>query len=507
MSGDHHKKLDKLISYIEENLRAKQSSGIKFVDPRNLKQKLLRKQNYVIFGRRGSGKTSLVKSIESSDSNIPIYLNLEVFKDITFPNIILQILCESFKSFKKVMKKTFPVYKMRCKPLKFRKKLKKEIKKIKKYIHSPDKGEREQRTITHQEGKAGADFKGILKGMLKKSKQTEVAQTIPVDKLNKLRLNLPSYKEIFNELSSLNKNKSVFLIFDDLYFISKEIQPKLIDYFHLISKETPTFLKIATIKYRSKLYQREQGSFIGVELGNDALEIDMDYTLDKFEELQNFMKQLLQTANNESRARLKPIELFSKDGFIQLCLASGGVPRDFLALFAKLVEDLKISKKTRTKIGKVEVNKKAIASIKSKLDTFNIVSEKESEILDTYLNMFKRKIYSENRTNAFLIAKQDFEECSQAKQAIKELVDLRLIHLLNNNTSSAPSDGRSYEAYILDVGLYENPRPRNFDQIHPGLKEKKSRKDKIRAAPKISLHDLEAEVNKKGLPGQLEISE
>jgi len=242
-------------------------------------------------------------------------------------------------------------------------------------------------------------------------------------------------------------------------------------------------------------------------LGNDALEIDMDYTLDKFEELQNFMKQLLQTANNESRARLKPIELFSKDGFIQLCLASGGVPRDFLALFAKLVEDLKISKKTRTKIGKVEVNKKAIASIKSKLDTFNIVSEKESEILDTYLNIFKRKIYSEKSTNAFLIAKQDFVECPQAKQAVKELVDLRLIHLINNNTSSAPSDGRSYEAYMLDVGLYENPRPRNFDQIHPGLKEKKSRKDKIRAAPKISLHDLEAEVNQKGLPGQLEISE
>ena len=103
--GDFHKNLDKLISYIEENLRAKQSSGIKFIDPRNLKQKLLRKQNHIVFGRRGSGKTSLVKSIESNNSIIPIYLNLEVFKDITFPNIILHILCESFKSFKQIMKK------------------------------------------------------------------------------------------------------------------------------------------------------------------------------------------------------------------------------------------------------------------------------------------------------------------------------------------------------------------------------------------------------------------
>lgn len=503
--GDFHKNLDKLISYIEENLRAKQSSGIKFIDPRNLKQKLLRKQNHIVFGRRGSGKTSLVKSIESNNSIIPIYLNLEVFKDITFPNIILHILCEAFKSFKQIMKKNFPFYKMRLKALKFRKKLKKEIYKTKIYIYSPDKGEQDKKTTIVDEGEAGASFKKFLKARFRRSKQTEVAQKVPIDKLAELRLSLTDYNEIFNEFSSLNKNKSIYLIFDDFYFISKNIQPKLIDYFHRISKETPTILKVATIKYRSKLYQRKLDSIIGVELGNDAFEVDMDYTLDKFDELQNFMKQLLQTANDESGAKLDVSKLFSKNGFIQLCLASGGVPRDFLALFSKLAEDLKFSRNTR--IGKVEVNEKAIASIRTKLDTFNIDSKDESIILDACLNMLKRKIYSENRTNAFLIAKNEFEVCPQAKQSVKELVDLRLIHLVNKNTSSAPSDGRRYEAYVLDIGLYENSRPRNFDQIHPGEKDMKSRKDKIRAAPKISLLDLEAEVKTKEKRGQLVLSE
>jgi len=231
----------------------------------------------------------------------------------------------------------------------------------------------------------------------------------------------------------------------------------------------------------------------------------MDYTLDKFEELQGFMKQLLQTANEESGADLDVIDLFSKDGFLQICLASGGVPRDFLALFTRLAEDLRIDKRAR--IGKVQVNEKAIENVSSKLEMCKKDSTEESYILDSYLNLLRRKIYSENRTNAFLIAKQDFEECIQARQAIKELVDLRLVHLINNNTSSAPSDGRRYEAYILDIGLYENSRPRNFEQIHPGLKDKKSRKDKIRAAPKISLHELESEMTRIGVVGQLETSE
>ena len=82
---------------------------------------------------------------------------------------------------------------------------------------------------------------------------------------------------------------------------------------------------MATIKHRSKLYRRTKDQYVGVELGHDVFEVDMDYTLDSFDELRAFMRQLLQTATKESGARIEFDEMFAGDGFPQLCLASGGV--------------------------------------------------------------------------------------------------------------------------------------------------------------------------------------
>jgi len=228
--GVFSRKLENLVSYIEENLRASKTSGIKFVDPRDLKQKLLRRQNHVIFGRRGSGKSTLLRSIDITTLMMPIYINLEDFKDITFPNIILHILDVSFKSLRQVLKKEFPLYKfyqMKFRQFTFRKKLKKEIKKTKLLIHSPDEGEQERKVISMKEGEAGASLKSSFLGKFTFWKKTEVAEKIPINKLNELRLNLTQYKKIFNQMSSYCDNKSIFLEFDDFYFVSKKMQSQL----------------------------------------------------------------------------------------------------------------------------------------------------------------------------------------------------------------------------------------------------------------------------------------
>jgi len=66
----------KLVTCIEENLRASPTSGLPFVDSRHSRTRLLSKQNHVVFGRRGAGKTTLVSSLQESGSHIEIYLNV-----------------------------------------------------------------------------------------------------------------------------------------------------------------------------------------------------------------------------------------------------------------------------------------------------------------------------------------------------------------------------------------------------------------------------------------------
>lgn len=480
--------IEKLTTYIEENLRATVNSGMSFIDPNNFKSKLASKQNHVVFGRRGSGKSSLSSSLRKSDKHIFVYINLENFKDISFPNIILHVLKSSYLQIRKELKR--PFYKPSWSAYKSRNNLLKAIKKLEQELEKPDNQTFKKRNKEAESIEIGAEGKGkysSLNGGAKSAKEQELETTFEKDKLETLKLSIDYHQEFFNEMSNSFDNKPIYLILDDMYFLNKGIQPYFIDYFHRLSKGTNLYIKVATIKHRSLLYQQVDHSYIGTEIGHDIHDLDLDYTLDKFEDLKNFMKQLLEHASTESKANLNIDDLFAGDSFSQLCLASGGVPRDFLSLFLKLSDQYLTRNQ---KINKVAVTDAAIASIGNKMVSINKDSENESDILEDYLNEIKQFVYTKHRTNSFLVAKQDLDKYKQIRQALRELVDMRLIHIIDSNTSCAPSDGRRYEAYIIDVGLYENSKPRNFTQIEPGAVDSKGRKDKIRASPKLNFEHV-----------------
>jgi hypothetical protein len=490
-----------LVAHLEQNLRASGSAGLTFIDARDLQARLRVCQNHAVFGRRGAGKSSLVKSLTGNAQHLAIRINVEDYKDISFPNILLQILRACFLELDPVIRSQASWLKLPT-AWRFRRQLRRKAKVLNDLLYEPDKEEHKVKTKVSSEDGASAGFQGAslnVKADIKDTVEKEVSRTIPVDKLARLQLELTEYKLLFRDASHILNGSPIFLILDDFYFVPKSVQPEFVDFFHRLTKDTPLYLKLATIKHRSRLYKTTAESYVGAELGHDIYEIDMDYTLDKFGDLKAFMEDLLNTAIKEAKVDLQLEDFFSGEAFGQLCLASGGVPRDFLSLFVRLANA--VVAKGR-KIGKVEVNEEAIATVASKMDAFKVDSAGEREILEHHLNVIRRTIYNEHRTNAFLVAKDELEQHPQARQAIRELVDLRLIHLIDSNTSSAPSDGRRYEAYILDVGLYENSRPRNFTQVEPGSQDSRSRKDQLRASPRLDLSTL-AEKVRTSTTGQL----
>jgi ABC-type transport system involved in cytochrome bd biosynthesis fused ATPase/permease subunit len=66
--------LGKLTTYIEENLRASQNAGMGFIDPKHYKRKMHAKQNHVAYGRRGSGKSSLLSCLSNSNDHFNAYI-------------------------------------------------------------------------------------------------------------------------------------------------------------------------------------------------------------------------------------------------------------------------------------------------------------------------------------------------------------------------------------------------------------------------------------------------
>lgn len=481
----------KLTTYIEENLRSSPRAGLPFVDTRHYRNRLLSKQNHVVFGRRGAGKTTLVSSISDSTDHIHVYINAEDYKDITFPNIIIQVLVELLAQLDRVARKVDLHVQQRLVRWKLLRNMRKKLKTLSCYLHEPDIETRQESTTDSSERQLGSSATlgrfGLL-GHFTRRRAREVTRSISIDKLKYLRLELPSYKQLLNELDTYFGGKAIYLIIDDFYFVRKEVQPELIDYLHRLTKGTSLFLKLATIKHRTKLFTRSGNQYVGVERDHDIFEVDMDYTLDNTGDLQGFMLQLLENAVSQSGAAISVGDLFAGGGFSQLCLASGGVPRDFLSLFV----DAANKATTRAKpIGKVLVNEVAIDNFGSKKESMRKDSGSEDAVLEETLNRIKTYVYDEKRTNAFLVSKDDLEACPHARQAIRELVDLRLIHLVDPNTSKAPSDGRRYEAYVLDISLYDNPRPRNFNPVDPGHRDDRARRDELRASPVLQLGSLE----------------
>ena len=479
--------IDKLTAYIEENLRSTVNSGMNFIDPKKFKSKLLSKQNHVAFGRRGAGKSSLVSSIKGSDQHIYVYINLEDYKDISFPNIILHVLLSLCKQMLANSLQTSPWYKFRLGAIRQRQRLKKLIKELNTEIKRPDSQDTgvTEKIVSEKTGELGGTNTGIsAKTGGRNIKEKQSTTNLSYNKLEELKLTINKYQEFCVSFAKSHDELPIFLILDDLYFLKKEIQPYLIDFFHRLSKGTPLYLKVATIKHRSILYTPEHSSYIGAELGHDIHDIDLDYTLDKFDDMQSFMRNLIEHSISESGSTSLDIDsIFAGESFKQLCLASGGVPRDFLSLFLKVIQ----STKQGEKVDKVQVTNAAISSINNKLAGISKDTQDDADTLEKYLLGVKEFVYSLNRTNVFLVAKEDLERFKDFRQALKELVDMRLLHIIDANTSCAPSDGRRYEAYMIDVGLYDNSRPRNFTYIEPGSADNKGRKDKMRAAPKLNV--------------------
>jgi hypothetical protein len=500
--------LKKVLRFIEENIRITDQTTIEYLDPKGHIDRLSVKQNQAIFGRRGSGKSLLMKSLKLSYSDkLTITVNLDDFKDISFPNSIIHVLRAVINQLNNALHNSYKWFEF-----KKRKAAKRIIKDLSKYLtqlndrlKNPDVFD--ESTKNKSGNKVSAGIKSGVGGAGAKigseaSEEFESQKTIKIDKLNILRNELSDFKEQIQKATD-HLNEDIFLVLDDFYFIRKSDQPYFADFFHRIAKNTRLYLKIATIKHRSSLYIQGE-TYIGIEIGHDGQSLNLDYSLENFNSMVLFMKDLLYHINGKVGVAIDYEKLFSENGFRFLCLASGGVPRDFFSLFLSLGN--KVLSGTET-ISKRMVIETAIGNLPNKLEAFKTDSFEEKEILEHYLQYIRTEIVDNKKWNSFLVSNSEVLKYPQINQAIKELVDLRLLHIANSNTSSAPSDGKRYSAYLIDIGMFPNSNPRGFQQVEPGQKDDAGREDKIRSSPKINLEKFKDHIDNLSLEKELKITD
>ncbi|WP_328425464.1 ATP-binding protein [Streptomyces sp. NBC_00443] len=244
----------------------------------------------------------------------------------------------------------------------------------------------------------------------------------------------------------------LYLYVDDFYLFPISSQPYLLDYLAGMLRDCDGWLKVASIERLTRPF--EPSSHIGIEIPHDASKIDLDVTLEDPEATQNFLESVL-TNYTETVGITKPSSITRNAALGRLILGSGGVPRDYLNLFASSI----VAARSRTnarEIGQEDVADAAGKAARGKLrDLEQDVSPDSADSLTSALEYLSSYVRGEGYTYFRVDVAQ---KSHPAYETLARLVDLRFAHLIQATLSDQHRQGVKYESYILDLSQYSDVR-------------------------------------------------
>jgi Cdc6-like AAA superfamily ATPase len=479
--------VDVLAQIVEEAARASDRTSRRFVEPmRGRLQRAIARRHHLVFGRRGSGKTTLLrKAVETLtiDRRPIAFVDMESFKGHNYPDVLLSVLIESFREFQRWLetagrspanKTTFWMRFFGSKPKRppFDKnntqrllvEINSCLKELEQQLHAADQAPLMTKHETSDQVSAATkkDIRlrskhvTVALGQGTSEQQAEL-RTITEEsrrsKIDFLHRHIPDYQRLFKDIAQLSGGDA-YVFLDDLYHIRRSDQPDVIDYFHRISKNCQLWLKLGTIQHRTEWYLHGDPP-IGMKLGDDADEIALDLTLDKYSLTKDFLSRVLSGLATESKVELK--DILADGGLERLVLASGGVVRDFLTIFRRSID---IARERGgghrgDKIGTEDINNAAGEHDSSKREELKRDTLEERERLEQAFDRVRDFCLDRVKTNCFLV-KRD-QQASEAR-LIEELVDLRLLHLVRARVTVRGRPGEVFAAYMLDLSQYAGAR-------------------------------------------------
>jgi hypothetical protein len=328
--------------------------------------------------------------------------------------------------------------------------------------------------------------KGVTKAGGKESTKHEKQSEFKEQKLDHLERYLSDYKEVLSNSLSNSKYEFAFILLDDFYLIPRSRQPDVIDYLHRLVRGTNFYLKVGTVRHRTTIIRNEENT-IGVELHQDVEEISLDRTLEDINSTGEYLSQMLDSASKSAGLDNAKDVLFNPEAFHALVLASGGVPRDFLNIFVEAVSS-SLSDGKEKWITPTYVWKGASRlSYRTKLNNLKEEGINDSSPLEKLYRDIISFCLKDKRKTAFLISQEQAQEFPDIHELIQQLMDFKLIHIIEPDTSAASGRKGRYEAYTLDFSLFMEPRMRNIEHVEFWKIDSNRQRVGMREAPDYDL--------------------
>lgn len=468
----------KLKSSIRNSFRVRENQDPVYVDLSGNLDRFSSDQHQVLFGRRGSGKSCLLVHFmrtAEQKGQLVVYVGVDEIKRLGFPDILVRLLLSILESLPGARRRWWQIW---------RSDLQKCISELRNLLDHPESAETSKTEAEERASSVAAKTSEVGVGA-SRNETRAITQSFVSNKLDQLERHLQDYKRLLRDALRGGRTRA-FILVDDFYLIRRELQPNVVDYLHRLLRGTNYYLKVGTIRHRTTL-RKHEGQTIGVELYQDVEEISLDKTFEDLESTDRYLHAMLQSMAERVDKNLEVASLMNPDAPRALTLASGGVPRDFLNIFVDAIEASvqagKVDRLTPTYIYKAS----AMMSYKNKMANIKEEAGFDSEALEKLFGDIVDFCLREKRKTVFLVRKDDAQMYSHENEMLQQLMDFKLVHLIDANTSAASGRTGRYTAYTLDFSIFMEPRRRNIEIVEFWRVDGQRRPVGVREAPDYPL--------------------
>lgn len=476
------------VSKLANNVRAENIDYDSYIDLysgiENI-QNINNRNNTVVYGRRGSGKTHLLKALQEKiisdfykDRVFPIYIDArriipllasdsstpEITGILAFKYLVQEIALSLVENISQIV------------GLNEFSRSDEHIAKIKEL----DLLDRFQKIYLEFDGKfftkpsnltVSEEETRSLDGSLNISKSPSATAKAGSQDKRSTSKNLSSYISILDITNELEKIieilnlKQITIIIDEWSEIEQSTQLYLAEILKKSFSAIAVSIKIAAIPNRTNLGIKTDEKFVGLEDGGDIFgyPLDMRYVFEVNKtQTRNFFNDLihkhLSSISNETISKLLQRNKTTKEKIINLFLANvalneiliacAGIPRDFMNLFINSFDKfLMASNKSAKRIS--VINLRSANSEWYETDKKEQIDKHQTE--RQLLVEIVKEVIENKRSVHFLIP----EKHSKNKH-IQNLIDFRVLHLRRNGYSHKDHSGVSYNVYSIDYGCYNS---------------------------------------------------
>ncbi len=106
---------------------------------------------------------------------------------------------------------------------------------------------------------------------------------------------------LFSACTCAEIQAPIFIFLDDTHYLPFSEVPVFLDYAHAVTRDKPVWLKVAGIRHQMRWFVHEPPT--GLQIPHDAIEINLDITLQEPERAKQFLQKVLDSFVDECGAR------------------------------------------------------------------------------------------------------------------------------------------------------------------------------------------------------------